>query len=95
MAQHRMSSAQRRRVRPQVWERDGRKCFWCDTPLALEDMTLDHLETRGSGGSNRKENLVCACDPCNQRRGKMTVDQWVDRTWLKTPTITSASAGHA
>lgn len=70
MSNHQMSAPQRRRVRPKIWERDGRQCFWCYAPLTLDEMTLDHFVTRAAGGSNAMENLRCACSSCNKRRGK-------------------------
>lgn len=68
-----------------IADRDGWYCSWCGIPLAMEETdtrpaaTLDHLITRMAGGSNRFENQVIACSPCNQDRGSQTAEQYRTR----------------
>lgn len=47
--------------------RDGPDCYWCGAPGL--GVTIDHVIPKSMGGSNRLENLVLACEPCNQARG--------------------------
>ena len=46
----------------------NRQCAYCqikDVPLQIE-----HIVPRSKGGSNRVSNLCLACEPCNQKKGK-------------------------
>lgn len=52
--------------------RDGFMCLYCGADLRAYDptsVTLDHLEARVYGGTNRNNNLITACKSCNSRRG--------------------------
>lgn len=41
-------------------------CFYCQKPITYEESTRDHLIPKIKGGSNRKDNLVLSCGPCNR-----------------------------
>lgn len=71
-------------------EQDG-KCFYCDvemlwTPVkdgvfkreyfALQ-ATFDHVKLKSEGGSNAKENGVCACWKCNTMRSNLPQDVFI------------------
>jgi hypothetical protein len=44
-------------------------CFWCQKPLDYTALTLDRWPIAGrSGGSYHRDNLVPACQPCNNHR---------------------------
>lgn len=43
-------------------ERDGEGCFYCDSTGPL---TVDHVRSQASGGSDSFDNLVLACRECN------------------------------
>lgn len=49
------------------------ECHYCSTPLTMYTATLDHVHPRSRGGSNRLDNLVLACAPCNTRKGNQVV----------------------
>lgn len=55
----------------------------------LNDLgTLDHLIEHARGGSNELTNLVLACAPCNESRGrrfKFLLLESVDSLWLESP----------
>ncbi len=51
-----------------VLARDGHSCIYCTTALTEENFVLDHLVPVAKGGTNRKHNIVTACDDCNRRR---------------------------
>lgn len=51
-----------------VLARDHNACVYCTTPLSEDSFVLDHLLPVAKGGTNRKHNLVAACEVCNQRR---------------------------
>lgn len=51
-----------------VVTRDHHACVYCTTALTEENFVLDHLVPVAKGGTNRKHNLVAACEVCNRRR---------------------------
>jgi 5-methylcytosine-specific restriction endonuclease McrA len=51
-----------------VLARDRHACVYCTTALTEESFVLNHLVPAAKGGTNRKHNLVAACDVCNRRR---------------------------
>lgn len=51
-----------------VLTRDRHACVYCTAALTEENFVLDHLMPVAKGGTNRKHNLVAACDVCNRRR---------------------------
>lgn len=73
--EERLSTGRSRTERRRLWAKD-QYCYWCRVRLALTPSasglplaTLDHFIPLGRGGTNRRENLVLACNPCNHRRG--------------------------
>jgi 5-methylcytosine-specific restriction endonuclease McrA len=72
--------------RRRIYARDGWKCVWCQTPLAVGYLAcLDHVLPRNRGGSNHESNLVTSCLPCNAERGDMSA---VDFAWTRLPAYT-------
>jgi 5-methylcytosine-specific restriction endonuclease McrA len=62
-------------VREYLLEKWGRKCAYCsaeNVPLQVE-----HIVPKARGGSNRISNLTLACQPCNQKKGAMPVEQFL------------------
>jgi hypothetical protein len=63
-------------VRQDVFDRDGRKCVECGS---TENLSLDHIVPRTSGGGHGKENLQTLCRRCNSsknnRLSKSNVNQ--------------------
>lgn len=70
-----------RNKRRRLWEREGRQCFWCDKPLTFEETTNDHLICRSTGGDNHDLNVVCSCNPCNNKRGDTEYMAWAMACW--------------
>jgi len=56
--------------RVMILSRDGLVCVYCTAPLSEDSFVLDHLVPVAKGGTNRRHNLVAACDVCNRRRGE-------------------------
>jgi len=64
-------------IREYLLAKWGRKCAYCgasDTPLEIE-----HIHPRSCGGSNRVSNLTLACHSCNQRKGNMSLEQFLSK----------------
>lgn len=59
------NDSQRRLV---ILHRDCHTCVYCTAQLSEDNFVLDHLIPVSKGGSNRKHNLVIACEVCNRRR---------------------------
>lgn len=57
-------------TKPNVMRRDNYTCQYCGSRHTK--MTLDHVVPRTMGGTDSWENLVCACDACNARKGNRT-----------------------
>ena len=65
------SSDAKRMFREGIKARDGHKCVYCGSS---ENLTVDHVRPRSKGGTDTADNLVTACRPCNQAKGSMHVD---------------------
>jgi 5-methylcytosine-specific restriction endonuclease McrA len=63
-------------IREYVLAKWNHTCAYCDAQNV--PLQLDHVQARSRSGSNRVSNLVLACEPCNQRKGKQDI-----RTFLK------------
>jgi len=48
--------------------RAGMRCTWCGVGLVQATAQLDHVVPRCDGGGDGDDNLVAACEECNQRR---------------------------
>jgi 5-methylcytosine-specific restriction endonuclease McrA len=51
-----------------ILARDSNGCVYCTAALSEDSFFLDHLVPVAKGGTNRKHNLVAACEICNRRR---------------------------
>ena len=67
----------RTNLRAAVLQRDGNKCVYCNRSGKRQHLELDHVVPRSNGGTDRYDNLVAACRPCNQKRGNQPVEQWL------------------
>jgi len=57
-------------TRKNVLIRDNYTCCYCGTRKG--PMTVDHVIPKNQGGQDTWENLVCACDHCNNRKGDLS-----------------------
>jgi len=54
-------------TKPNLMRRDNYTCQYCGARHV--PMTLDHVVPRTHGGKDSWDNLVCACERCNSRKG--------------------------
>ena len=54
-------------TRKNVLIRDNYTCCYCGSSKG--PMTVDHVIPKNKGGEDTWENLVCACDRCNNKKG--------------------------
>jgi len=68
----RMPIGQVRFTRLNIYTRDKSTCQYCGKRFAKNDLSLDHIIPRSSGGRSTWENIVCCCAPCNRKKGGRT-----------------------
>jgi len=56
--------------------KSGEKCFYCDHPLTIRTMHIEHMIPRSRGGTDGDDNLVAACPSCNTEKRNRTPDEW-------------------
>lgn len=61
-----------------VQQQNG-KCLYCGTTITFSSCELDHIVPSSLGGSNREENLVAVCRPCNQSKSNAPFAVWAAR----------------
>lgn len=49
--------------------RDKGKCQYCDINVSLKSSTIDHVVPKSKGGAHMWQNVVLACEKCNQKKG--------------------------
>ena len=62
-------------VREYLLEKWGRQCAYCeghDVPLQVE-----HIRAKARGGSDRVSNLTLACQPCNQKKAALSIEEFL------------------
>lgn len=66
--------------RKNQWHRAARKynghCYYCGCRPNPDDITVDHAVPRSRGGKNRDDNLLPACDPCNNEKADLTISEY-------------------
>ncbi|MBM3262039.1 MAG: HNH endonuclease [candidate division Zixibacteria bacterium] len=68
--------------RKNVLKRDGHQCQYCGTTKG--PLTVDHVIPRNRGGEDSWENLVCACQKCNNHKGDRSLE-YADMALLRKP----------
>lgn len=67
-----MKSKRRGKVRAALANRDGHKCFYCGQSFTEKvRATLDHYIPYSLWRSWRQENLVLACQACNEAKADL------------------------
>lgn len=61
--------------RHRILARDHYRCQYCGKRGTAFDLTLDHIMPRSRGGRTVAENLVSACQACNNRKGDRTPEE--------------------
>jgi 5-methylcytosine-specific restriction endonuclease McrA len=59
-------------TRRNIFFRDRNRCQYCGRVFAQAELNLDHVVPLSRGGTSSWENVVCACIPCNSRKGNRT-----------------------
>lgn len=73
------------RLRISILERDGYRCSYCGATAADGSrLEVDHFIPRSMGGADREDNLLTACDRCNN--GKSATLRQLPRHLVETLT---------
>ena len=59
-------------TRKNVYARDEHSCQYCGSK---SNLTLDHVIPVSKGGGTTWDNIVCACNKCNQKKGDKLLKQ--------------------
>ena len=65
-------------IRNYLLEKHGRKCFYCGK--AVSDFEVEHMFPKSKGGSNRIDNLTLSCHDCNEKKGTLTAEEFIQQT---------------
>lgn len=49
-----------------IYERDNKKCLFCDKELLFHQISLDHYYPKSKKGSDDVFNIVLSCKKCNK-----------------------------
>lgn len=63
-----------KKLRFDVFKRDGFVCVYCGATPSTEVMVIDHVIPVAEGGDNDINNLVTSCWPCNSGKGARSLD---------------------
>jgi CRISPR-associated endonuclease Csn1 len=61
-------------------ERQGSECLYCGTLIGWDNIDIDHIVPRATGGSSRVSNLAAVCRRCNAEKGEQPFGQWAKTT---------------
>ena len=70
-----ITTAQWRRLRIAVFERDDYRCQYCGIVAASPE--CDHVIPISRGGTNEMSNLATACRKCNRSKQAKLITEWV------------------
>jgi hypothetical protein len=66
-----------KRTRFRIFARDGFKCRYCGKSSAHVVLVVDHVIPVAEGGTDDDENLITACEPCNQGKAAKRLEQFM------------------
>lgn len=71
-----------KRIKEYVINRDGQLCCYCDKPLTIESVTMEHIVPDSKRGTFNTTNLTVSCSKCNNQRGnKPFFDYCIKFNW--------------
>lgn len=71
-------------LRCRLAEAQNHICCWCGK-LTVEkrkvwnSSTVEHVTPKSKGGSDNWENLAMSCNSCNNKRGDLEVEEFLER----------------
>tara|TARA_B100000214_G_scaffold349206_1_gene301888 strand:+ start:501 stop:779 length:279 start_codon:yes stop_codon:yes gene_type:complete len=71
--------------RKAIKEKFNCQCVYCGINYEINELTLDHVKPKTSGGEDLTSNLVPACKSCNQGKGSHNWLRWMRQTFGYNP----------
>ena len=65
-------------IRNYLLEKHRRKCFYCGQTVS--GFEVEHMLPKARGGSNRIDNLTLSCHDCNEKKGTLTAEEFIQQT---------------
>jgi hypothetical protein len=68
-----------------AFHKHGGPCFYCSETIRKDDFTIDHVESKCSGGKSHLQNLVISHKTCNAKKGSQLIEVYdpkAGREWL-------------
>lgn len=59
--------------RRHLWRRDKKRCQYCGKEPTADEITIDHIVPKSSGGESIFENCVLCCLSCNLKKGNRSL----------------------
>lgn len=63
-----------KRLRYEILRRDNHACRYCGAAAPDVKLNVDHVIPTSLGGSDKPDNLVTGCEPCNSGKSSMPAD---------------------
>lgn len=67
-------------TRRNVYIRDMFTCQYCQGKFRPSQLTYDHVTARSRGGATDWNNVVTACNSCNNKKGHLDLDSYLKKT---------------
>ena len=64
-----------KKIRFEVFKRDGFVCAYCGKSPPTVTLEVDHIEPRSKGGKDDLNNLITACFDCNRGKRNIPLDK--------------------
>jgi 5-methylcytosine-specific restriction endonuclease McrA len=61
--------------RGNIYLRDHNRCQYCGRKFPSSELSLDHVIPISRGGKSTWDNVVCACLPCNVKKGNKLLSE--------------------
>lgn len=68
----------RAKIRELIYKNADGKCELCGRKIGYNIMTLDHINPLSMGGSDSVDNLQCTCKTCNNFKGNILPDNFME-----------------
>lgn len=68
-----------KRLRFEIFKRDGFTCQYCGTRPPDVVLEVDHIDPKSNGGGNDPINLLTSCFDCNRGKAHRVISQHISR----------------